>query len=159
MRLNTKIIIGLILFIFTVSCKKNVSSSYIIGQWIIDSISYKDKNYIDSISLREFIFMQNNELICPSQINVAEIDFEKFRNQFYFLNVNETGENLIEFKCYTPILNGFHSYELRNDTLRHYLLLIIKSKDLYIRSARNFFYYNSIIGLNIVKQFKPWPPD
>lgn len=129
-----------------------------IGFWALDSISYKGNNYIDSMAIRQLDIQDDNEIMFPinSQYRLDDpVSFHSGWGKYY--TVSETDNFKVIFKTSYFEFNGEHQLEIRNDTLRHYMLMIIQSKDLYIRAIRLNFTYDSPSGLKIVEDFEKWP--
>lgn len=142
--------------LLNISCTKDYST-YLIGEWAIDSISYKGNSYMDSLLLKYFIVNRGESKIFfpfkPSTSrNIGYHDEDGTYSTF-----QSDSKSFIQFESKVPEIRGQHRYELRNDTLRHYMLMIIKSKDLYIRAIRYNFTYDSPSGLQIVEKFEKWP--
>lgn len=156
----TKILIYTIvtaLILLNVSCSKSFQP-YMIGYWALDSISYKGIDYMDSMTIKQMEISDNNEVMFPinSQYRLDDpVSFNSGWGKYYV--VSEKEQNKITFETNYFELNGEHQLEIRNDTLRHYMLMIIKSKDLYIRAIRLNFTYDSPSGLKIVEDFEKWP--
>ena len=146
----------LTLVLFSVSCSK-INQSYMIGFWAVDSISYRGKNYIDSMLFKQLDIANDRDLLVPlSTVYIPNYDESKLEYSHYYIITNEE-HPMVLFETEYKELNGKHQLEFRNDTLRHYFLMIIKSKDLYIRAIRLNFTYDSPSGLKIVEDFEKWP--
>lgn len=146
----------LTLMLFNVSCAKNIKS-YMIGEWAVDSISYSGINYIDSMTIRQIDVSDNIEIMFPISTKFhPKIDFiNSGWGKYYIVSEKEHDDIILETNFYE--LNGEHRLEIRNDTLRHYMLMIIKGNNLFIRAIRLNFTYDSPSGLKIVEDFEKWP--
>ena len=152
-----KLLAILALIMMNVACSKNIKS-YMIGYWALDSISYKGINYMDSMAIKQIHISDNFEIIFPINSQYRLDDSASFTSGWgKYYTVSEKDNFKVIFKtCYFEF-NGEHQLEIRNDTLRHYMLMIIKSKSLFIRAVRLNFTYDSPSGLKIVEDFEKWP--
>ena len=150
------ILIILSVLVILTSCNKDYST-YLIGEWAIDSISYRGNSYMDSLNIRFISFEQGTSKVFfpfkSSKTRRIKSD-NGFTSYFTYQDHSNT---YIGFDNNVPELAYPNLLEFRNDTLRHCMLLIIKNKELYIRAIRYNFIYDSPSGFKIVDKFEKWP--
>ncbi len=134
-------IIFLILFLIGfVSCDKNKNIYLLEGDWLIENYYFKNVNYNDSLMLHLIIIDDKNKSISFPYTYTSKF-IETLGKSVY----SEDGDNkFITISNCIPEINGTHLIDFKNDTLNKHLVLIIRSKNVYIVAIKNRFGYEKM---------------